>query len=119
MAKQVQLFWAVLCLPFLSDVPALDYTWAGNLFRAFGVAGAVCFACWNAKTALKNISSSVAWFVFYMLLIGVVSTVSGVFYGRYVDVSQILKFYVLNACVLLIALSYECSGEIKTRVLGS
>jgi hypothetical protein len=113
MGKQAQLVWAVLCLPFLSDVPALDYTLIGNLLRALGVAGVVFFACWNAKTALKNIPGSMVWFVFYMLLIGVVSTVSGVFYDRYVDLSQVLKFYVLNVCLLLVAMSYGCRGEIE------
>jgi hypothetical protein len=106
-------YWAVIFLPLISQSPVMDFTMPGVIFRFLGIAILVILFF---KVILKRGYSTSIWentFVLYMLLIGVISLVAGLYADTFFDVSLIIKFYLLNFLIYVVAKSFYSVKEIK------
>lgn len=112
-ADKYIIFWAVFFLPFMSQVPILEETSLGVVIRFLAIALLVILAFTRTTFIAANSRSVDFYIFFYMLLVGLVSALSGLAYGFSSEPIMAIKFYVLQGLIYFLALSLRTLNSIE------
>lgn len=94
-------------MPFLSQVPILSFTIAGNACRHLGILLIFSLCLLKQKTIIKNLTRGEILFIWYLLSIEFIGALSGLYYNLYPDILMVFRFFFLNLFCYLIARSFD------------
>ncbi len=110
---KITAYWAVVFLPLISLSPVMDFTYPGIFFRYLGLLILTFLFISVVLEGKCSTSLEEDLFAWYMILIGAISIISGLYAGNMFNLDSIIKFYVLNFLIYIVAKSFISIKEIK------